>query len=441
MQHEICEITPHGVAHRHGVCVGDCLLTINDEPIIDEIDYQALSAGAHISMRLQTKEGQIKTLAIRKQEGEALGIRFGESMLLSPRTCYNNCAFCFIDQMPPSMRDTLYVKDDDWRYSLMMGNFVTLTNVNEKEFQRIIDRKASPLYISVHATESKTRCKLMNNRFAGDILDKLKRLADADIFFHCQIVLCPGYNDGEVLMQTLSDLRKLAPHAQSVAMVPVGLTRFREKLAHLTPFNKEGARALLAMLAPFQAECRKTIGTTFAFPSDEFFCIAKASIPSDEWYEDYAQIENGVGMLRLFQSAMQEAKDFDDQAQTPTPKHWLIPTGTSVAPFLQKLCDTYAPTGTKVTVFPVKNRFFGETVTVAGLLTGQDVLEALHAFPKADATDILLCRVMLRHEGDLFLDDLHIDEFCKRAPLPVHLVDNDGQALYDALQGRVSQTT
>ncbi|MBQ8149277.1 MAG: DUF512 domain-containing protein [Clostridia bacterium] len=437
MEHLITAVEPGSPALRHGLEAGDTLVAINGESIVDEIDYQALIASSRLKLQLIRKDGRQEEVLIRKEEWEPLGLHFGQSMTLSPRTCRNKCMFCFIDQMPKGLRDTLYVKDDDWRYSLMMGNFVTLTNVSDEEMDRIIKRKASPLYISVHATDPELRCRMMNNRFAGNLMDRLRRLKDAGIRFHCQIVVCPGYNDGQVLLNTLQDLRSLAPAAMTVAMVPVGLTKCREGLAPLTPFTADGAAALLDSIASFQEECRRTMGTTFAFPSDEFYCLCGRTIPDEDWYEGFPQIENGVGLLRRLEMEMEDARLFDDEPESPAPRRrYLIATGVSAAPHIRRLCKQFAPEGVTVKVLPVINRFFGETVTVTGLLTGGDVLSALTPENVQDCDTLLLCAVMLRHERDLFLDDMTIEEFCKRSPLPLQLVENDGQALYDALRGR-----
>ncbi len=437
MEHLITAVEPGSPAEKHGLVAGDALLSINGEPIVDEIDYQALIASSRMKLTLLRRDGRRETLTLRKDEAEPLGLHFGQSMTLSPRTCHNKCMFCFNDQMPKGLRDTLYVKDDDWRYSLMMGNFVTLTNVSEEEMDRIIKRRASPLYISVHATDPELRCRMMNNRFAGNLMDRLRRLKDAGIRFHCQIVVCPGYNDGQVLLNTLQDLRSLAPAAMTVAMVPVGLTKCRDGLAPLTPFTAETAAALLDSIAPFQKECRRTLGTTFAFPSDEFYCLCGRTIPDEDWYEGFPQIENGVGLLRRLEMEMEDARFFDDEPDAPAPRrNYLIATGVSAAPHIRRLCKRFAPQGVSVRVLPVINTFFGDTVTVTGLLTGGDVLNALTPENTDGCDTLLLCAVMLRHERDLFLDDMHIDEFCKRSPLPVHLVENDGQDLYDALRGR-----
>jgi putative radical SAM enzyme (TIGR03279 family) len=437
MKHEITGVARGSAAQRYGLRPGDRLIAMNGEPVLDEIDYQALGAGEKVTVTVERANGRTRDLVIRKEDWEPLGLRFGDSMVLKPHTCRNHCVFCFIDQNPPNLRGSLYVKDDDWRFSLMMGNFVTLTNVDEAEFQRIIKRHASPLYVSVHATDPELRCRMMNNRFAGDILTRLTRLRDAGIRFHCQIVCCPGFNDGEVLMKTLADLRALEPATMSVAIVPVGLTRFRENLTKLTPFNAEGARALLKTLEPFQAECRRTIGTTFVFPSDEFYSLSGAPVPDAEWYEGFPQIENGVGMLAKLRQELLEAEEDErtEPGETPPARTYVIISGTSGAPYMKELAARFAPPNATVRVATILNRFFGETVTVTGLLTGGDTLAQLSPEMLAGADAILMTRNMLRHERDLFLDDMPFDEFQRRLPAPVRVVE-DGYDLYAALRGR-----
>ena len=435
MAHIIEAVERGSVAARHGLHPGDAILSIGGEPLLDEIDYQALTTPARVEMQVLRSQGITQTLVLHKEEGEPLGLRFGESMALSPCTCQNRCVFCFIDQMPKGLRSTLYVKDDDWRYSLMMGNFITMTNIREEEFARILRRKPSPVYVSVHTTNPALRCRMMNNRFAGDVMDRLTRFKEAGIRFHCQIVACPGYNTGEELLRTLTDLKSLYPAAQSIAIVPVGLTAHREGLAKLAPFDREGALKLLADIAPFQESCREEIGTTFVFPGDEFFCLAEMPIPPEDWYEHYPQIENGVGLLRLLESEMEEAQRFDDapDALYP-PRRLLIATGVSAAPHIQRLTKRFAPEGTTVQVLPIRNHFFGETVTVTGLLTGEDILAQLPKKPSADL--LLLTASMLRHEGDRFLDDMTVEAFTSRSPLPVQFIPGNGQDLYDALHER-----
>ena len=439
MTHTITGVAEGSVAERHGLRPGDALVSINGEPVIDEIDYQALSAQRTLELTLKRADGQTEMLTVHKEDWEPLGLSFGDSMALKPRLCRNGCVFCFVDQMRPGMRETLYVKDDDWRFSLMMGNFVTLTNVDEAEFQRIIRRHASPLYVSVHTTDQALRCRMMNNRFAGDILDRLTRLAQAGIRFHSQIVCCPGWNDGDALMQTLQALRRLAPAALSVAVVPVGLTRYRDGLTTLAQFDRDSAGQLLEMLAPFQAACRESIGTSFVFPSDEFYCLSGQPIPPASWYEDFPQIENGVGLLARMEDEMREAAEDEPPpvAGEPPKRVYVIVSGVSAAPHLRRLANLYAPPNTEVRVATVRNRFFGETITVTGLLTGGDTLAQLTPELLEGADALLISCNMLRHERDLFLDDMTFEAFTRRLPIPVRVVE-DGYDLYQAFRGRAT---
>jgi putative radical SAM enzyme (TIGR03279 family) len=276
---------------------------------------------------------------------------------------------------------------------------------------------------------------MMNNRFAGDILARLRRLAEAGIRFHCQVVCVPGYNDGAQLLHTLTDLRDLAPAAQTVAVVPVGLTRFRKGLTELTPFTAQTAGALLDGLLPFQAECRERLGTTFAFPSDEFFCLSGRPVPSASWYEGYSQIENGVGMLAKLEEELLEAQANEPEDQVAPPRTYVLVSGVSAAPHMRRLTQRFAPENTQVRVATVMNRFFGESVTVTGLLTGGDTLSQLTPELLDGADGLLISHNMLRHERDLFLDDMTFATFTSRLPVPVRVVE-DGYDLYLALRGR-----
>lgn len=433
MGHIIKSVPEGSLGAELGLLPGDELLTLNGEPVVDVIDYQALLSTEELAL-VYRRGGETLEVDCEKEEWEELGVEFADG-LLTTRVCKNHCIFCFIDQMPPNCRPTLYVKDDDWRMSLMMGNFVTLTNVDEEEMRRIVRRRASPLYISVHATDPEVRRRMMRNPHAGRILDQLRTLQDAGLQFHCQIVLCPGENDGDVLERTLTDLAALRPAAQSVAVVPVGLTGFRQGLYPLRPFTREEADGVLRQISRWQKKCWKEMGTRFVFASDEFYCLAGRSIPAESCYEDFPQIENGVGLLRRFECELEEAERFEVPDGPAPARRYLIPTGVSAAPHLMRMAERFAPPGVSVRVLPVPNHFFGETVTVTGLLTGGDVLAALTPDKVADADELLLCSVMLRHEGDLFLDDMHIDDFRRRAPLPLHVTGCDGQAFYDALRG------
>lgn len=427
----ITHVAPDSIAERLGLQEGDAIERIAGEEIIDQIDYQALTAQEHFTIEIRRPCGKVEKIQVRKEDWEPLGVTLDQSIISKPRPCHNKCIFCFIDQMPPGMRDTLYVKDDDWRLSLMMGNFVTLTNVSDQEFDRILRRKVSPLYISVHATDPDVRTRMMRNPKAHLIMDRLRTLKEHGIRFHCQVVLCPGWNDGDVLRKTLRDLESLAPAASSVALVPVGLTKYREGLDVVAPFNKETAAALVDMIRPMQKNFLKKLGTRFVFPSDEFYCLSGRPLPEDEEYEDYPQIENGVGMLRLFETDVKWAAE-DFPCEVAFPKKRVIACGTSVAPFLREIIARYAPEGTQIEVRPILNRFFGESVTVTGLLTGGDLREQLQ---DAQCDEILICRNTIRNEGDLFLDNTSVDDLRAALPAPLRIVENTGEGFWRAITG------
>ena len=430
MAHLIEAVHPHGIAYRRGLRPGDTLIAINGEPIVDEIDYQALSGKSRLDLLVKKADGREETIQLLKAREASLGLQLADTLACKPRPCKNKCMFCFIDQMPPGMRKTLYVKDDDWRLSLMMGNYITLTNVDDQEFDRIIRRKASPLYISVHATDPQVRVQMMKNPNAAQIMERLNRLKDAGLHFHCQIVLCPGVNDGEVLKKTLSELAALYPAAQSAALVPVGLTKFRVGLADVKPFDQESAGKVIAIAREFQEKLQKEIGTRFVFPADEMLLIAGEEIPPEEEYEGFPQIENGVGLLRQFEESLKMAAE--DQSRPALPRSIRIPCGTSIAPVMEQWMKKYAPKGVQVVVQPIKNVFFGETVTVTGLLTGGDLKNQLQ---DAKEDEILLCSNTLRQEQDLFLDDMPLSALRESLKQKLTIVPNDGASLYDALLG------
>ncbi len=434
MAHLIEEVQPHGVAYRRGIRAGDSLVAINGEPILDEIDYQALTNRQKLDVLIRHPDGTEETVRIIKAREAKLGLKIADTLACRPYPCKNKCVFCFIDQMPPGMRDTLYVKDDDWRLSLMMGNYITLTNVDEKEFQRILRRKASPLYISIHATNPDVRVAMMKNPNARFIMDRLRALRDAGLRFHCQIVLCPGYNDGEILKDTLTTLSSLWPAARSAALVPVGLTKFRQGLAPVQPFDRESARAVMAIAHDYQQKLLDEIGTRFVFPADEMVLISGEELPSEEEYEGYPQLENGVGLLRKFENALAAASN--ETAVSAVPRRVRIPCGASIAPVMRRWVSQYGPKGVSVAVQPIRNTFFGETVTVTGLITGGDLKEQLKG---ADEDEILLCANTLRAEGDLFLDGMSLADLRASLPMPLTVVPNTGADLFHALLGRSAQ--
>ncbi len=431
MAHRIVEADKNGVGYAHGLRAGDQILTIGGERVIDEIDYQALTAERNMDILVRHPDGQEEHIRFVKEDWEPLGLRMDETLLCRPMECANKCVFCFVDQMRPGLRDTLYVRDDDWRMSLMMGNYITLTNLGEREFDRILRRKPSPLYISVHATEMDLREKLMRSPRSRLLMDQLHRFNEAGIRYHCQVVLLPGWNDGAHLERTLTDLEALRPNVLSVALVPVGLTKYRDGLEKLRPYTPGEAAQVLRQAEKWQQRFLARDGTRLVYPADEFYCIAGEPLPPDEAYEDYCQIENGVGMLRRFAEEMRIARRLDDDPRG-RPRRVLLACGVSVAPYMRKWIDDWGPEGVRVTVRPIVNHFFGETVTVTGLLTGADLVEQLK---DADTDEILLSAGVVRAQGDLLLDDMPVQTLRERLPAPLTLVSGGGDGLYDALKG------
>ena len=433
---EILAVVRGSMADRAGIQPGETLLRLNGEEVLDEIDYQALSQGSRLRLELKTPSGEIRTLSLRKPANSPLGLRLDERTVLEPRACRNHCVFCFVDQMPKGMRPTLYVKDDDWRLSLMMGNFVTLTNVDDREFDRILRRKASPLYISVQATDPEVRVRMLRNPRAADLMPRLRQLRDAGIQFHTQVVLCPGLNDGAVLHQTIVDLAGLYPAARSLAVVPIGLTKFRENLYPLRLFTREEAAALVEDLELIQAYYFRTLGTRFVFPADEFYSAAGLPAPPEDAYEGYPQIENGIGMIRRLSQECEDAwpalRDrFSRESAAPS-RRLLIPTGVSALACMRELAGKYARAQDQVEVFAVPNRFFGPSVTVTGLITGQDLVSALQG---RQADQALISACMLRENEETFLDDYTVRDVEKKSGIPIRVVQNRGEDLILALHG------
>ncbi len=431
MAHRIVEADRNALGYIHGLRSGDEILRINGEEVIDEIDYQALTGEKRIDILVRRPGGREEHIRFTKEDWEPLGLRMSESMMCTPMLCRNKCVFCFVDQMRPGMRPSLYVRDDDWRMSLMMGNYITLTNLPRSEFDRIIRRHASPLYISVHATDPDMRLKLMKNPRAAELMDQLRELKAHGIRYHCQVVLCPGWNDGAQLERTLSDLEGLLPAVLSIALVPVGLTRFRDGLEKLRPYTRSEARALIARAEEWQRHFLASASTRLVFPADEFYCLAGLDMPSDETYEDYAQIENGVGMLRRFEEEMRMAREADDDPRARA-RRVTVACGVSVAPYMEKWLQKYAPRGVSWRVKPIINHFFGETVTVTGLLTGTDLTEQLR---DEDTDEILLSGGVVRAEGDMLLDDMTVDTLRSLLPAPLTLTQSGGDCFYDAVKG------
>jgi putative radical SAM enzyme (TIGR03279 family) len=426
MNHRILRVEPGSLAARLGLKAGDRLAQIDGQNVIDLIDYQALSCASKLRLTVD-RAGKRTEYSIEKDDYEPLGLEFGGQLMSGVRSCCNRCVFCFVDQLPSNSRQTMRVKDDDWRLSLMMGNFVTLTNVGPRELDRIIARRASPLYISVHATEPSLRARMLGTPRGAAILEQLKRLANGGIRFHLQAVLCPGYNDGDALDRTLSELAALRPAALSLALVPVGLTSHRLGLTELKPFDAVGASRVLDQVDAWRARLAGETGSGFVQAADEFYILAGRPLPEEDAYEGYPQIENGVGMCRLLEREFDEAYRMDDlEAQ---PAKISVACGVSVQPFLEKLIRDHPLPGVEARVIPVENGFFGPTVTVSGLLTGRDLIRGLQGIT---ADRVLITECMLRENDPVFLALTEVERALNLNILPV---GRRGDQLLDALKG------
>ncbi len=360
-----------------------------------------------------------------------MGLEFETYLMDDMRSCVNKCIFCFVDQMPAGMRDSLYVKDDDSRLSFLLGNYVTLTNLTEKEFRRVTDMKISPLCVSVHATDPEVRARMLGIPGAARCRDQLKRLADAGIELHCQIVVCPGYNDGQVLEGTLKDLMALSGAVTSVSVIPVGLTRWREGLCELRPVTAGDAREIIAVCRAFADESYKETGERVFYCSDEMYLRAGLPLPKYEEYGEFEQLENGVGLIRLLEHEFEQALSLEDPRAAET--SFSIATGLAAAPLMKDLTGRAKARfpGLEGTVYPIENRLFGPGVDVAGLITGADLMEQLGDMPLGDR--LLIPQVMLRSGEDVFLDSVSVDEVSSRLGVPIVQVPNDGFELLDKM--------
>ena len=417
----IHSVEQNSIADELGISPGDRLIAVNGKPVCDILDYRFLCANEELVVRVITGAGEEWELDIEKDYEEDLGLDFGEHSFGQTRRCRNRCLFCFVDQMAPKMRQTLYIKDDDYRLSFWQGNFVTLTNVNEEELQRIIDQKLSPLYISVHTTNPELRQRMLTNRHAGRILEQLTKLAQAGIEMQTQVVLCPGFNDGKELQRTIEDLAKLWPQVHSLAIVPVGLTRFREELYNLRSFSSQEALSVIELIESYQEKFLGEWEYPFVYASDEFYVMAGKPIPPTQNYGDFPQTENGIGLARLFLDEWADAKE-DLPVQLNGAHKLTLVTGTSGKVFLEPVVQRLNEIkGLTVQLEVVKNTFFGETVTVTGLLTAQDIIGALTGKEIGDL--LILPKVLLRDGEDLFLDDLRLGDVSQQLQVPIEVVE------------------
>ena len=432
-EHVIAEVLPGSIAEELEVAPGDVLLAINGQELADIFDYDFLCQDTYLEMLIREKSGEEVLLEIEKEEDEDLGIRFGQGIMDEYRSCRNACIFCFIDQMPPGMRETLYFKDDDSRLSFLQGNYVTLTNMSDADIDRIIRYRLGPINISVHTTNPELRCRMLHNRFAGSSLDKIRRLYDAEIEMNGQIVLCPGYNDGGELTRTIRDLMQYAPVMRSVSVVPVGLTKFRRGLAEIPPVTPVLAGETIDAIESWQRVCYKQFGLHFVHASDEFYITAGREMPEEARYDGYLQLENGVGFVRLLLTEFTEA--LRERMGDRRVRRVSVATGELMAPYMQQLAQAVREKfpQVEVRIFPVRNDFFGEKITVSGLVTGQDLLAQLSG--KALGTELLIPCNMLRSGEDVFLDDVTVGRVEDELGIPVRVVPRDGDAVLAAFLG------
>ena len=432
---KIKEVTKGSLADSWGICPGDFLVAINDVEIEDVFDYYYQLDNLYVTITVANEEGETKQYAGEKDPDEDIGLVFEEGLLDDYKSCSNKCIFCFIDQMPPGMRETLYFKDDDTRLSFLQGNYATLTNMKEKDFERIEKYRLAPINVSVHTTNPELRCEMLNNRFAGKIMDQLKRLYDSEIEMNGQVVLCKDINDKDELDRTIGDLLSLYPQMQSMSVVPLGVTKYREGLRHIEPYNKEDALKVIAQIEKWQSIAMEKHGVHFVQASDEWYLTAELPFPEESVYDGYIQLENGVGMMRLLHEEFMYALECE-RIHPFIKKKNTIATGKLAAPMMEELsaeCNKkYKNVHTNVVT--IRNDFFGETITVSGLITGKDLINQLKG---RDLGDRLLIPInMLRSGEETFLDDVTVSEVSETLQIPVVIVKSSGDCLLSALLGQ-----
>ena len=431
---KITGIVPGSPAAKAGIQPGDVLISINKNPIVDVLDYRFYMTDIHLELLLHNEAKELRTVLVRKGEYDDLGLEFETYLMDKQMGCRNKCIFCFVDQTPKGMRPSLYFKDDDTRMSFLFGNYTTLTNLKDGDIERIIKMHISPINISVHTTNPELRVKMMKNKNAGKVLSVIKRFNDAGIKINCQLVLCPGYNDGEELKRTLSDLTELQ-NAECIAAVPVGLTKYRDGLADLVPFNPRTAAETIDIIDRYGEECIKKYGSRRIYASDEFYLLAKRQMPDADYYGEFLQLENGVGLWALL---LKEATDAiaEEEYKLEQKRKISVVTGVAAYPLITEIVDKCKQKwdNLECKVYKIKNNFFGEKITVAGLVTATDIKEQLKGENLGE--ELLIPAVMLRKEGDMFLDSITLNELSRDLGVKITPVDNDGYSLIDALLGK-----
>lgn len=427
---KIFDVTTGSHADKAGIKKGETLLSINSNEIVDVLDYRFYQVNRKLTLEVADEDENVRTIEMTKGEYEEIGLEFETYLMDKQHSCRNKCIFCFIDQLPKGMRESLYFKDDDSRLSFLFGNYITLTNITEHEIDRIIKMHISPINVSVHTTNPELRCKMMNNRFAGDTLKYLKRFADAGITLNCQIVSCPGINDGDELVRTLTDLENLG--VNMTAIVPVGLTRYRENLYPLVPYNKETAGQAIDIIEKMGDECVKKHGRRIFFPGDEFYLLAEREIPSPEFYEDFSALEDGIGMIAYLTDDVGWKLEELDADESLCHKV-TIACGEGVFPYMKRIMSMINEKFPNITINTraIKNNFFGGGVNVSGLVTGGDLIDQLRDDDLGDR--LIITSSMLRFENDLFLDDVSTDDVERELGVTLVPVNNNGNDLVEAV--------
>lgn len=429
--HVVKSVAEGSIASELEIEQGDVLLRINGHEIKDVFDYHYLVNDEFLNILVRKQNGEEWELEIEKDYSQDLGIEFEQGLMDQYRSCRNKCIFCFIDQNPKGMRETIYFKDDDSRLSFLQGNYITLTNMSDDDINRIILYKLAPINISIHTTNKELRCKMLNNRFAGEALDKIKKLYENGIEMNSQIVLCKGYNDGEELDKSIKDLSEYLPYMRSLSVVPIGLTKYRDNLQHVDKFTKEDAIHVLEQIHGWQDKLLKQHGTRFVFASDEWYITAGLPIPDQDYYEGFGQIENGVGMVRSLldevRECLEEAKG-DERVRTLS-----MATGKLAAPFITQLANDVRNKypNVEANVYTIENEFFGKDITVAGLITGQDIIKQLKG--KQLGEYLILPSVLLRDGEDVLLDDLTISDIERELGITIRICREDGQSFVDTM--------
>lgn len=429
----IVDVQKNSPAEKAGFLPGDVLISINGEKVIDILDYRFLAA--EDSFVAEVKRGEeILHLNVENPMYTDIGLSFAHDLIDQPRHCKNKCVFCFIDQLPKGMRDTVYFKDDDPRMSFLLGNYVTLTNLSDEEMDRLIARCIGEMRVSVHVTDPEIRVRMMKNPAAGRIMEQLKKLAAHHVHLHCQIVLCPGYNDKEVLDQSLEDLFSLSPWVESISVVPVGLTKFREGLQELSPVDEIVANDTISRIEKWQKRAFENTGHHIVYAADEFYLKAQKEIPSIDQYDDFPQIENGVGMLRSFEDEFVSV--LHKVPRLWKKRHVSIVTSSAAYDMIVRLSQMLEARckRLKINVYLVKNEFFGDKITVAGLTVGQDIIKSLKDKELGEA--LYFSDAMLRHEKDMFLDNMTVEELSARLGVPAYAVACDGVSFAQMLSGK-----